>query len=469
MNIYLIFILLYLLFMILLGVFYAKREVKTSEDFMVAGRRLPKFVLIGTLLATFIGSGSLISGASFIYQYGPYASIIFNLGVPIGIIVLYFIAGKARSFSKYTVPELLEMRFGKVTKTIAAVVILLAYTGIASYQFIGGGYVLNITTGMSVELGTLITAATVIFLATTGGMFSVAYTDFISALLIFIGFIMGLPIALSAVEGFGGISSNLSDSKMSWNGGLSIPQLIGFFLPPMLLVLGDQNMYQRFSSAKNPETAKKSVLGFLFGMIILMPIIITLALVSAVLLPNINPDTAILNLAANGLPITIGIVILMASVAFIITTGNSYLLSSAGNLVYDLIQGIKKNKIPEEKLLGMNRYIIIFLGVFSYIIGQFFPSVLAIQMYSYTLYGAAITPSILASFFWKRATTSGVLTSIIAGGASTLVWELAFQRPMGWNSVLISLPLSVISLIVVSLLTKPKIELSTAKHHSIGG
>ncbi|WP_408010286.1 sodium:solute symporter family transporter [Pseudalkalibacillus sp. A8] len=198
-----------------------------------------------------------------------------------------------------------------------------------------------------------------------------------------------------------------------------------------------------------------------------MGLAIILATCSIVLFPNIPPDTAILELAASGLPIGIGSLILAASVAFIITTGNSYLLSSAGNLVYDLIQGARKNVIAENKLLKLNRYIVILLGVFAYSLGQFFPSVLSIQMYSYTMYGAAITPTILASFLWKRATTPGVLSSIIIGGAATIFWEIGLQKPMDWNSVLFSLPLSVIALIVVSLLTTPtklKVDPATSIH-----
>jgi solute:Na+ symporter, SSS family len=453
---HIIVVALYLVLMVVLGIYFARKEVKTSEDFMVAGRRLPKIVLIGTLLATWVGSGTVVGGASFIYQYGPFAAILYFAGAPVGILILYFLADKARSLTKYTVPEMLEVRFGKKTRLISAVFILLAYVGITSYQFIGGGYVLNITTGIPVEVGTLITAFIVIFLATTGGLFSVAYTDFLSSFLIVFGFLIGIPFALSAVGGFEGIAASLPDHKLTWTGGLTIPQIIGFFLPTLLLILGDQNMYQRFSSAKDPENAKKSTIGFFLGDVLVMFLAILLATCSIVLFPNIPPDTAILELAANGFPTVIGSLTLAASVAFIITTGNSYLLSCAGNLVYDLIREFKKSSFTEEKLLSLNRIAVILLGVFAYSLGQFFPSVLSIQMYSYTMYGATVTPTILASFLWKRATTSGALASIITGGLATLFWELILHKPMGWNSVLFSLPLSILALIVVSLLTTPK-------------
>jgi Na+/proline symporter len=74
-------------------------------------------------------------------------------------------------------------------------------------------------------------------------------------------------------------------------------------------------------------------------------------------------------------------------------------------------------------------------------------------MYSYTMYGAAITPAVLAAFLWKRVTAAGGITSILLGGGGTLFWELVLQRPMGWNSILFSLPLSVGGLVLVSLAT----------------
>jgi len=456
LSTYLIVVIGYLLFMVLLGAYFAKRSVKNSEDFMVAGRRLPLLVVVGTLLATWVGSGTVVGGASFIYQYGPYAAI-FNLsGGAVGIIVLYFIASKVRSGENITVPEMIEKRFGGSARLIASLFILLAYVGITAYQFTGGAYVLNITMGIPVSTGAIIIGVLVIFLAASGGLFSVAYTDSISSILIVLGFFIGLPFVLGAVGGFSGLGADLPAHALSWNGGLTIPQLIGFFLPLFLLILGDQNMYQRFSAAKNPSDAKKSTIGFFIGNLAVIGMTIIFATSAIVLFPSISPDTAILNMAIDGVPLPIGVLILAAAVAFLITTGTSYLLSASGNLVYDLFQKYSKKDFSEKKLLGLNRFVVVALGVFAYALGAYFPTVLAIQMYSYTMYGAAITPAVLATVLWKRATKAGILSSMVVGGTATIFWEIILNRPLDWNSVLFSLPLSVLTLIVVSLLTSNK-------------
>lgn len=456
MSVYLIAVIIYLLFMAGLGVYFSRTEVKDGDDFMVAGRRLPLFVVIGTLLATFVGSGTVVGGASFIYQYGPFAAI-FNLGGGIvGAVILYFIASKVRKSEIYTVPQLMEKRFGKITRFIASIIILFAFIGITAYQFTGGAYVLQLTTGMSLEWGAIIICILVIFLTVSGGLFSVAYSDALSAVLIVLGFIIGVPFALNAAGGFEGLSLSLPEHTKTWNGGLSFIQLLGFFLPLFLLVLGDQNMYQRFSASKSEKVAKNSVLGFIFGNIMVVGLTIILATTAIVIFPEIEPDSAILTLAVEGLPIFIGILILCSAVAFIITTATSYLLSASGNIVYDLYYFISGNKKPlsQKQTLWFSRVTVGVIGILAYVLGRFFPTVLEIQMYSYTMYGASITPAILAAILWKRATTAGVLTSMILGGLSTITWEMILNRPNDWNSVIVALPLSVASLIIVSLLTQ---------------
>lgn len=456
MNIYLVAVVLYLVFMALIGVYFGKKSVKNSDDFMVAGRSLPLFVVMGTLLATFVGSGTVVGGASFIYQYGPFAAI-FNLsGGIVGAIILYFIASKIRKIEIYTVPDLLERRFGKTALYISSVIIIFAFVGITAYQFTGGAYVLQLTTGIPLEVGAIIMCALVIFLTVSGGLFSVAYSDALSAVLIIIGFLFGVPFALNAVGGFEGLALSLPEVNKTWNGGLSFPQLLGFFLPLFLLVLGDQNMYQRFSAAKDPDVARKSTIGFFVGNIFVISLTIILATTSIVLFPEIKPDTAILSLAIDGVPLVVGLLILCSAVAFIITTATSYLLSASGNIVSDLIQRSSKSKLSESKLLWYNRVIVVILGVLAYVLGQFFPSVLAIQMYSYTMYGASLTPAILATVLWKNATKAGVISSMLVGGSATMIWEIGLDRPLDWNSVLFALPMSVLTLIIVSLATKNK-------------
>jgi solute:Na+ symporter, SSS family len=450
---YLVVILAYLIGMLAAGFWYARRRVNTADEFMLAGRSLPLWVMMGTLLATWVGAGTVVGGAAFIYQRGPLAAIFFFAGAPVGIIVLYlFLAEKIRSLSSYTIPEVLEHKYGPVARVLAGICILLAYIGITSYQFIGGGYVLHLTTGISVEMGSAISAFVIVLLAMTGGLFSVAYTDALSALLILVGLFVALPFVVGAAGGMDFLQA-LPPEKRTWTGGLTIPQMLGYFLPVFVLVLGEQNMYQRFAAAQDTATAKKSNIGFFIGNVVVVTLVTILCSAAVLLYPDITPDTALLTVAMRSLPFVFGSLLLAAAVAFIITTGDSYLLSCATNITHDFYVRFINPTASQAKRLWLTRAAILVLGVLAYVLGTFFPSVLAIQMYSYTMYGAAITPAVLAAFLWPRVTAAGGISSIIVGGTGTLFWELVLKKPMGWNSVLFSLPLSIAALVIVSLLT----------------
>src|SRR5699024_3424755 len=195
--------------------------------------------------------------------------------------------------------------------------------------------------------------------------------------------------------------------------------------PLFLLILGDQNMYQRLSASRSASVARKSTVGFVISNALVIGLTILLATVVIVMFPNIEPDAAILRVAVHGCPAVIGmlllraavgIIILSAVVAFLITTGTSYLLSVSGNLVYDLFQRFSKNEMTEKRILSLNRWTVVGLGIFAYILGEYFPTVLELQMYAYTMYGAAITPAILATMLWKQATRYGIVSSMIVGG-----------------------------------------------------
>ncbi|MFH1893984.1 MAG: sodium:solute symporter family protein, partial [Candidatus Zixiibacteriota bacterium] len=174
-------IIAYLLLLIAVGA-YRSTRVKTQDDFMVAGRRLSARVLVGTLLATWIGSGSIIAGAGLAYDKG-FSALWFDAGVWIAIIILYLIAGRARKLAQYTVPDILEIRYNKYARVLGTIVTVVAYTAIVSYQFRAGGMVLNLITGISVDYGIIITAAFVIGYTVLAGMISVAYTDVVNGII----------------------------------------------------------------------------------------------------------------------------------------------------------------------------------------------------------------------------------------------------------------------------------------------
>ena len=129
----------YIVLMVGIGLYMSKTRVNNDEDFIVAGKSLPFLVLMGTMLATWCGSGNVIGQANFIYQHGPWAGILWGIGEPIGMLAVFFLAAKIRSMSDYTIPQIMEKRYGRLARILTGLCIIMAYVGIASYQFKGGG------------------------------------------------------------------------------------------------------------------------------------------------------------------------------------------------------------------------------------------------------------------------------------------------------------------------------------------
>ena len=160
---HLIFITVYLLTLIGVGAYKAKK-IKTQEDFAVAGRSLTPWILVGTMLATWMGTGSILGNAGKTYQTGM-AALILPIGGVLGIALLTKIAGKVRSFNKFTVPEIIGDRYGPAARLLSVVALVMAYMVIVSYQYNAGGAVLHTVLSdgagnsmISVETGTIIAA-----------------------------------------------------------------------------------------------------------------------------------------------------------------------------------------------------------------------------------------------------------------------------------------------------------------------
>jgi SSS family solute:Na+ symporter len=144
--------------------------------------------------------------------------------------------------------------------------------------------------------------------------------------------------------------------------------------------------------------------------------------------------------------------ILCACVAFLVTTGDSFLLSAATNIMLDIVQKYIKPGMTDKQLVTGTRLTIIGVGIFSYVMATYLPEVLAMQMYSYSIYGAGVTIPLLGAFLWKGTSPAGGLGSVITGAVAILAWDMYLKRPMGLNGIIIAVPASVVALVALSLL-----------------
>lgn len=438
-------VLLYLVALIAVGLRKA-HGIKTQEDFSLAGRGLGAWVLSGTLLATWIGTGSLFGNAEEALRVGT-AAFILPLAGAAGILALYFLAGRVRSTGAITVQDILEERFGPVARVLGTLTLLSAYIIIVSYQYRAGaavvGYLLpDVSPGLLLPL----VAAFVIVYTALAGMQSVARTDVVNGVLMTVGILLALAFAVSAAggpaevlalarEGGLGTRAGRGGTGAVASRGYSVAEILSVLLPSFLLLLGDANMHQRFFSAQSAAAARRSAIGMFFGVLILEIAIIALALAGGVLVSGgqisepSNPGHVIVHLAfaaPNGvplLPLPLGALLAATVLAVIVSTADSYLLAPATALVRDILQRFLRPDLGERQLVSASRLTVIALGLIALALAYLSERFFNVALFAYTLYGAGITPALLAALFWRRARPAAAVASMVTGVAVAIGWK----------------------------------------------
>jgi SSS family solute:Na+ symporter/sodium/proline symporter len=253
------------------------------------------------------------------------------------------------------------------------------------------------------------------------------------------------------------------------------------FLPTCLLMLGNQSMYQKFFSAKSEKDATRAVSGWIVGTVILETVIVAIAVVGSSMFRSgevsqrpreVLAYTAIhafgqyndaSPVSAKALSV-LGALLVGAIFAKVVSTANNYLFSPATNLVNDVFVRYLKPEAGNREILVVSRLMVVGLGLWALWQSLGTTSVLKKSLYAYTIYSAALTPVILAAFFWRRATATGAVASIAAGTFVTVLWDTALVRAhlpdvlAARDAILPALVFSMLGLVAGSLLTKAPAE-----------
>ncbi len=475
MTIYLYIILAYLL--VLTGFnFYRAKRIKSQEDFMVAGRKLKTSVMVFTLICTWIGSGTFIAGAEFASKAG-FSALWLAAGAWVGIIIIYFLAGKVQTFGQYTIGDILEVRYGPVARLFGAIALIISFTVIVSYQFVAGGFILNVATDGAIpdSVGTVIAATFVILFTALGGMIAIAYTDLPNGIIIVLACLLSVPFVYLAVGGFPEATQTLDAGYFAvvneQFGAHPCLKVGGYFLATMLLLMGVQSVYQKFYSARTPKDAKKAVILWTIGTVFVETVVVVIAVFAYskfkgqidLSIPK-EGGKVVLMAARSLVPAPVGVLLLGAACAVVISTGMNYLLSPTTTIMRDIYQRFLKKEASQSTMVALQKVFVVFLGVVAFLLAMRLTSVLEMAFFAYTIYGVAITPALIAALAWKRATKAGGLASIISGTFVCIFLKIMSEilppskapegDPWGIPIIYPALIVSLGSLIVVSFLTK---------------
>jgi SSS family solute:Na+ symporter/sodium/proline symporter len=478
--------------LVLIGVaVYKSRSVKDSDDFMVAGRSVPVYMLVATLVCTWIGSGSLFGTSGLTFRTGI-SELWFSSGAWVGILVIYMIAARVRKISQITLTDLLEKRYNQLAKVLGTITIIIAYMVIAGYQFKGGGRFISILSegAITPEQGMMIACALIVIFTVLAGMVSIVSIDIFNGVVMLLAMVVTLPFAIASHGGVGAVLSTIRETEpthLSISGGHDVFWVIGIALPTFLLLMSESSMYQKFASADTADHAKKAVAGMFIGVVLVEVLMMLIALVGFAIYADdsrffladgsVNRAMAeeiILRIGFEQLPVVIGVLLLAAGAAIIISTGNTFLMVTSTNVTRDILQAFFFKSATQKQVVVMQRIVIVGIGVLAFLMMSQFETILEMALISYTMIGASLAPALLAAFFWKRVTRLGGVASIAASMATvigiTVLNSIYKDSAEGLSLLGISFPMntdyiaipavivSVTTIVIVSLLTPKPVE-----------
>jgi Na+/proline symporter len=354
-----------------------------------------------------------------------------------------------------TYVELFDIRFGKVSATVAAIATISTNIGWTGGLLVAFGYVFEAMTGVPLAIGIMGGAVVVFIYTVAGGMWAVAVTDFVQVVIIVIGLLLLMVVVLIDVGGWGNIGPQLPENTFSMVPAEKSPSIwLNYFRAWLIFGLGDitaQALIQRAMSAKDEKTAQNSFYFAGLGHLSLGMIPVTLGIVASVTMPGLaEPETVIPTLAIQHLhPVAIAIFV-GALLAAIMSTADSALLAASSVFSVNILPLFKRQISDKQRLLATRISIPVF-GILAVYVALEVQVVYELVMDSNSVKLVCVAVPFVAGVWWKRANRVGVLASMAMG---FLTWLLAILVAPEFPGDLLGLLVALITILIVAPLTQ---------------
>lgn len=448
---------IYVVFCIWLGWFVSRKQ-KSGEDFLLGGRGLPLFLVLGTTVATMVGTGSSMGAVGFGYSNG-WAGALYGVGGAIGILLLALIFAPVRKLKFMTMSEELSYYVGgnKLVKNIVGVLIFIASIGWLGAHILGGGLYLAWIADIDLSTAKILIAVAFAIYVVIGGYTAVVWTDTIQAIILFFGFILMAVFAVDHIGGLENLYNGIDPAAISF---LAVDKL-GLF-PAISLafvvavgVLATPSYRQRIYSAKNVSTVKKSFIlsGGLYLLFSIVPAIIGMA--AHVINPDLeNSNFAFPFLAATVLPAGVALVVLIAGLSATMSSASSDAIAGVSILLCDVWSMVTGKVPPKEKAVKYSRIALVFVIGIALMFALTSNDIISYitKMIATVMSGMCVVG--LLGKFWKRYNWQGALATLLCAsvGSLSIMFHADWNAYWG-NPSIPSVIAALIGGVVVSLLT----------------
>ena len=478
---------IYLLFMIVIGLVYAKKN-ENAEDYFLGGRKLSGAVAALSAQASDMSGWLLMGLPGSVYALGTGQAWI-AIGLFIGTVCNWlFISKRLRRYTiragnALTLPTYFENRFHdrkRVLLFISSVTIVIFFLVYTASALAAGGKLFTSVFGVEYKIALTIGAAVILIYTFMGGFMAVCVTDFVQGTLMLIGLLVVPLVAYGMISGnvmdtleasgvAGGASSymNLFHNNGKPYGFIDIISQVAWGLG----YCGMPHILVRFMAVRDEKELNKSkgigigwvALSLIFACVIgvigrayLYPGLLTEGAEEKVFIEMIIKMFTV----DYHLPI-IGGLFLCGILAAIMSTADSQLLVSASSVAEDIFRGVIKKEADDKTVLLMSRITVFVIAVLAYIIAlDPNSSIMGLVSNAWAGLGSAFGPIVLLSLFWKRTNFQGAVAGIITGALTVIVWDYipfvsgqTLGSATGLYSLAIGFALSLLAIVAVSLAT----------------
>ena len=489
----------YMAAVIVIGLVYAKKANKSTENYFLGGRSLGPWVTAMSAEASDMSGWLLMGLPGVAYWCGLADAAWTAIGLAIGTYLNWLIVSKRlRRYSikvnnSITLPEFFSNRFRedkKVICSLAALFILIFFTVYAASCLVTCGKLFSTLFGAPYVVMMIVGAVFVLAYTILGGFLAESASDFMQGIVMFVALATIVVISVVHAGGFGAIVENAK----------SIPGFLEFFgianpvvndqgvqtvannmpvfgeaLPYGILKVcsmlawglgyfGMPQVLLRFMAIRKESELKASRRIAMVWVVISLAVAVFIGIVGRKLFPTehltaTSAENIFITLSTSFLPPILAGLVMAGILAATISSSDSYLLIAASAFAKNIYQGIVKKDASDKQVMTMSRIALLAIAVIAVFIALDENSVIfKIVSFAWAGFGATFGPLMLFSLFWKRINRAGAIAGMVGGAAMVFIWKLVISTLGGVFAIYELLPafiFSSICIVVVSLLTAP--------------
>lgn len=417
------------------GVYHFLR-IKNTEDYYVGGRSMSASHVGLSIVATDVGGGFSIGLGGVGFAMGLAGSWLLFTGLIGAWLSAVFIIPRIKKIDArhglMTYPDLLRHRYSAPVAAVAALISGIGYLGFTGAQMLAGAKLASATILPAnpfhmdpIVFALIVIAAITVLYTVIGGLKAVIYTDTIQWVVLLVGLIfVTAPVALHDIGGFAALREKLPASHFSMFN-IEPVTFINWMVTIIPIWLIGMTLYQRMYACRDEREAKKAwYLAGLFEYPVMAFTGVFLGMCARVAFPEAESEMALPMLIREVLPIGVTGIVIASYFSAIMSTADSCLMASSGNLVNDFLERYFFKGISQKKSIRLSMAMTFLIGALSVILAVKSDKVLNAILYAYSFMVSGLFIPTLGAYFWKRGNSAGAMAGMLGGGGLTLALSI---------------------------------------------